>query len=319
MSDGFAYRIDGGRAAKAEPYQALDVPAELVWIHLSPNDDGVDEFLRGPAALGEAVVDALTASETRPRCDQFGRGALLNLRGRAIEAAEGGDVLSSVRVWATRGRVFSITRDRLIALDSVKACVEQGRVRDPADLIVEIATAITADLDPQVAELGDKLDACEEELNSTEVFELRRTVNQVRSTAIGYRRFLTPQRAALEKLAGLPGEWIQDDDRLHLNAAADRAARMAEELESIRERSALVHDALTDMRAEQLDQRGLLISVVALIFLPLTFLTGLYGMNVHGLPGADSPYAFDVIATACLAIALFITVFFTRKRWLRQE
>ena len=70
---------------------------------------------------------------------------------------------------------------------------------------------------------------------------------------------------ALEKLANLPGAWIEPDDRLHLAAAADRAARMAEELEAIRERSALVHDALTDMRAEQLDQRGLVLSVAALI------------------------------------------------------
>src|SRR3546814_2660793 len=54
------------------------------------------------------------------------------------------------------------------------------------------------------------------------------------------------QRAALEKLAALPVDWLHDDDRLHLAAAADRAARMAEELDSIRERAALMHEALTD-------------------------------------------------------------------------
>lgn len=316
---GFAFRVTGDRAERVDIRHALDCGGDLVWTHLSTTDERARAWLSEQAGLTGYVVDALTAAETRPRCDQYEDGALLNLRGRAIEDMPSADPLASVRIWATKGRVFSVTRTRLAAIEQVEKSVEAGDVRDPGDLIAGFAAAITADLDPDVAELGDKLDACEESLNSAEVFELRRTVNQVRSSAIGYRRFLTPQRAALERLATLPGEWIQDDDRLHLGAAADRAARMAEELESIRERSALVHDALTDMRAEQLDQRGLLISVVALIFLPLTFLTGLYGMNVHGLPGADSPHAFDVIAGACVAIALFIVVYFTRKRWLRQE
>ena len=148
------------------------------------------------------------------------------------------------------------------------------------------------------------------------MFELRRDVTRVRVTAIGYRRFLAPQRAALEKLAGLPGDWLADDDRLHLNAAADRAARMAEELESIRERSAVVHDTLTDLRAEQLDTRSLIIAIVAMIFLPLTFITGVYGMNVKGLPYADSPWAFDAIMLVCLSIGVGIVVYFTRRHWL---
>ncbi|NEL27822.1 MAG: zinc transporter ZntB, partial [Xanthomonas perforans] len=81
-------------------------------------------------------------------------------------------------------------------------------------------------------------------------------------------------------------------DRLHLSAAADRAARMAEEVDSIRERAALIHETLTDLRAEQLDQRSLQIAIVAMVFLPLTFVTGLLGMNVEGIPFAKEPWAF---------------------------
>ena len=138
-----------------------------------------------------------------------------------------------------------------------------------------------------------------------------------RVAAIGYRRFLSPQRAALEKLAALPGDWLADDDRLHLAAAADRAARMAEEVEAIRERAALMHEALTDLRAEQLDQRSLVIAIVAMVFLPLTFITGLYGMNVKGLPYADQPWAFDAVMGICAAVAAGVTIYFLRRHWFR--
>src|SRR3546814_20066531 len=72
--------------------------------------------------------------------------------------------------------------------------------------------------------------------------------------------FLFKQKTAYEMRIS---DWSSDvcSSDLHLAAAADRAARMAEELDSIRERAALMHEALTDLRAEQIDSRSLLISI----------------------------------------------------------
>ena len=78
---------------------------------------------------------------------------------------------------------------------------------------------------------------------------------------------------------------------------------MAEEVEAIRERAGVVHESLTDLRAEQLDSRSLVIAIAAMVFLPLTFITGLYGMNVEGLWFAKEPWAFDAIVVLCAVIA----------------
>ena len=312
---GFAYRVAEGKAERFDIAAAMEATGELIWIHLTSNDEQAQSWLGETAGLPDYVVDVLTTTESRPRCDALGEGAFLNLRGRSNEEMTASDPLASVRIYAVAGRVFSVTRRTLTAVDDVVKSVEGGTIADPGDLIAEFASAITEELDPEVGELGDELDDCEADLDADKVFELRRKVTKVRSTAIGYRRFVQPQRAALEKLAALPCDWLHDDDRLHLNSAADRAARMAEELEAIRERSALMHEALTDLRAEQIDSRSLLISIVALIFLPLTFLTGLYGMNIEGLPFAKEPWAFDVIGGICIAITVGIIGYFSAKRW----
>ncbi len=314
---GFGYRVTGGKAEKVAVKEALAATADLVWVHLSTTAEHAQDWLRDEAKLAEYLVEALTAQETRPRCEAFDDGALLNLRGRTNEDMESSDVLASVRIWAVKGRVISVTRKHMLAVDAVEGEVKQGKVHDPGDLITEFASAITEDLDPEVAELGDNLDDCEQSLDTDKVFELRRGVTRVRVEAINYRRFLAPQRTALEKLAQLPGDWLGDDDRVHLNAAADRAARMAEELEAIRERASLMHEALTDLRAEQLDSRSLIIAIVAMVFLPLTFITGLYGMNVKGLPYAEEPWAFDAVMGGCAVIAAGIVIYFVRRHWLR--
>ncbi|KZE08711.1 MULTISPECIES: zinc transporter ZntB [Sphingomonas] len=311
-----AWHIEGGRATPIDPLAAVDATGGFTWIHLHGEGEVVAKWLRDHAHLPDYVIDPLTAVETRPRCDAIGKGAFVNLRGLSDDVLSSADPLASVRLYASAGRVHSVTRRKLTAFHTVVDRVERGEVADPGDLIVAFASAITEQLDPLIADLGDTLDECEEALDPTRIFEQRRAVTHTRVRAIGYRRFLVPQRSALEKLGQLPGDWLQADDRLHLAAAADRAARMAEEVDSIRERAALVHETLTDLRAEQLDQRSLQIAIVAMVFLPLTFLTGLLGMNVKGIPFADEPWAFAGVVGLCVAMSAGIVAWFVRKHWI---
>ena len=314
---GFAWRIDGETSRELPVREALSCGAPFVWVHLSTTGEHAQTWLRDVARVEPFVIDALTAAETRPRCEKMADGAFVNLRGRTEEELDSSDMLASIRIWATKGKVVSVTRKHLVALDTVTRQVKDGGVRDPGDLIAAFASAITEDLDPVVADLGDWLDDCEQKLDVGRIFELRRGVTKVRAEAINYRRFLSPQRSALERLATLPGAWLADDDRAHLAAAADRAARMAEEVEAIRERASLMHEELSDLRAEQLDQRSLVIAIAAMVFLPLTFITGLYGMNVEGLWFAHEPWAFDAIVGLCAALAIGTTAFFVRRHWVR--
>jgi zinc transporter len=90
---------------------------------------------------------------------------------------------------------------------------------------------------------------------------------------------------------------------------------MAEEVESIRERAALTHETLTDLRGELLDQRSLVIAIVAMVFLPLTFLTGLLGMNVDGIPYAHEPWAFAGVVGVCVTMSLGIAGYFIHRHW----
>jgi zinc transporter len=206
----------------------------------------------------------------------------------------------------------------MLGIDRVHEQMAEGRLKDPGDLITSVAMQITDRLDPHISELGDTIDDCETGLSPVQAYALRREISRVRSEAIGYRRFVAPQRQALERLAMLTCDWLAEDDLFHVREAADRFARMAEELEAIRERSALLHEQLTDLRSEMLETRALLISIVALIFLPLTFVTGLLGMNVEGIPYAHSPWSFWGVVIFCFVVAAVITAYFVKARWSRD-
>lgn len=305
------------RRVSAEEAAGYQGPG-FVWLHVDRLEDSDLPSLTGQGDIPDVAANALVATETRPRCDRIDDGALLNLRGLSDDPHDDGDRLVSIRLWVRKGRVNSVTRQPLAATGRVIGELEAGKITDPGDLVAAFARAISTELDPEVADLGDRLDDCESALEERQVYQMRSTIAQVRAAAIGYRRFVAPDRDALLTLAALDFAWLAEDDRLHIREAADRFARMAEELEAVRERAALLHEQLSDMRTEQVDQRSLYISIVAFIFLPLTFITGLLGMNVEGIPYAHRPWAFWGVVAFCVVVGVIVLGWFAGRHWLRR-
>lgn len=312
------FLIDAAGAAREtdlDGFCATDAPFR--WVHCDGRSDDVAALAQRAVAIPEPMLSALTASETRPRCTIFGDGALVNLRGLGEQAAGDGDPLVSIRLWAQKGCVLSLSYRQLGALEPVVGQMLAGAIADPGDLITALAIEITEALDPHIAELGDGLDAIESHLDDDGPVGTRHRVAELRAAAISYRRFLAPQRSAMERLMAAQTSWLDPDDRLHIQEAADRCARMAEELEAVRERAALAHEALTDLRAEHMNRQALLLAIVALIFLPLTFITGLLGMNVQGIPYAGEPWAFWGVVAFCVAVGGAVAGWFAFTRWLQ--
>ncbi|HYD12635.1 MAG TPA: zinc transporter ZntB [Allosphingosinicella sp.] len=290
----------------------------FVWLHLQGRDEQDLAFIKTQPDIPDVAAGALAATETRPRCDRIEDGAILNLRGPGDCDPADSDRLVSIRLWVTATKVVSLSRRPITALPEVVRKMEAGKIRDSGDLVAAFAWAISTQLDPEVSALGDRLDDVESDLAPNHLFRLRRDITEIRSAAISFRRFVAPDRDALRELAGQDFDWLADEDKLHIIEAADRFARMAEELEAVRERAALLHEQITDLRAEQTDQRALYISVVAFIFLPLTFVTGLLGMNVEGIPYAHSHWSFWGVVIFCALVGISVLLWFRWRNWLRR-
>ncbi|WP_246604791.1 zinc transporter ZntB [Aquisediminimonas sediminicola] len=293
--------------------------AELMfeWTHLNGRDPATITWLAQQDHVPELVRQALVTMETRPRYEPIEDGVLLNLRAPALVPGDDQDALVSIRMWLTPHRAITVSMRDSEVMAAVIDKFNAGRHRDPGDLVACFATLVSERLDNQIAELGDALDDLELGMESAPLYLHRHKVSEIRSQSIEFRRFVLPQYHALERFSVAGPDWLDDDDVLQLRNAADRFARMGEELEAIRERSALMREELTDRRSELMDTRALLISIVALIFLPLTFLTGLLGMNVDGIPYAHAPWAFWGVVSFCLIVSLAMAYYFKRTRWTR--
>jgi zinc transporter len=145
---------------------------------------------------------------------------------------------------------------------------------------------------------------------------LRADLMKLRMRVISLKRYLTPQRDALHRLENEPLPWLNESDRLRLRSVTDRQIRHVEDLDLVRERTAMALEELAARTAEQLNHRSYLLTIVAALFLPLGFFTGLMGINVGGMPGVENEQAFWWVGIICLILTVSMAVYFRWKRWL---
>ncbi len=100
-----------------------------------------------------------------------------------------------------------------------------------------------------------------------------------------------------------------------MREVANRTFRPVEELDATRDRLASLRSHVDSLHAARIGRQGFVLSVVAAIFLPLGFLTGLFGVNVAGMPGIDTPWAFAVLAVGSAAIGVALYPMFRLMRW----
>ena len=110
--------------------------------------------------------------------------------------------------------------------------------------------------------------------------------------------------------------WLTDSEAHELREEADRITRYLEDLELARERTMVLREEFLGQLAQEQNSRMYVLSVVAAVYLPLTFITGLLGMNVGGLPGLDNPKGFVGSVIAMLVAAVALVALFRSKKWL---
>lgn len=191
--------------------------------------------------------------------------------------------------------------------------------RRPGEFLAEVAAGLASRLGPTVDNLEDMLDEIEEamlEHDQADDLRARAQVATIRRQAIGYRRFLAPQREAFGRLALATTPLFSERDRLELRVAAEGVTRITEALEEIRDRAAVTADELRARHEARIGRTLYLLTIVATIALPLGIITGLLGVNVGGVPLAHSSAGFAVVCAVLAAIVVIEVILFRVARWL---
>ncbi|MCB9957398.1 MAG: zinc transporter ZntB [Rhodospirillaceae bacterium] len=302
------YALDGaGGARRVDPADGLPSGdgVAAIWHRLNRDSPQLEETLASIPGLDGLTVEALSEEETRPRCLPHGDGALVILRGVNLNPGSEPEDMVQIRLWVDAGQVVSVQRRQLVAVDDVVTSFAQGGgPKSSGDFLAMLADSLTDHMQATIEEIDESLDRLEDEQDGGHMTTLRSEIAQLHRQVVTLRRFIAPQRDALTVLIREPFAWKTKVHERRFKEIVDRVTRLVEQLDEIQARAVIARESLSGYIAERLNRTMALLSVMASVFLPLTFVTGLLGINVGGLPGAHSPWAFTVVVVALVALAV---------------
>jgi zinc transporter len=208
---------------------------------------------------------------------------------------------------------------RIFAVDELRAEIVSGMAPPTAaQFLARLAGLMLAKIEVVTAAREEATDEIEEVLLDEKPDAIgtgERHISQLSRSIIKLRRHIAPQREALARLASIDAPFIGAAERYELHELANRGLRLVEELDATRDRLASLRAHVDSLHAGRIGKQGFVLSVVAAIFLPLGFLTGLFGVNVAGMPGIDWPYAFAALSLAMALIGVGLWLVFRWLRW----
>lgn len=329
-----AYVLDGkggGRALDyaglAQEWNAERRPGEgPVWVHLDFRDPTAQAWVRENVPDPQAV-ETLLADETRPRSVAAGDALLVTLRGVNLNPGSDPEDMVSIRIWVSANRVVSTRHRRIMAINDAREALEGGHgPRESGDILAFIADWLMRRMGPTLDTLADTIDdleglVLEEETDpdpqKSSSSGLRRELGNLRREVIELRRYLSPQREAMTRLMGETVSWLSLRHKAQLRESADHVTRYVEDLDALRDRAAVVQDELRNRVSEDMNRTMYVLTVVASVLLPLSLITGLLGINVDGMPGAQNmPSAFWLVTGGLVLVGVIQVWLFRKLRWL---
>ncbi len=165
------------------------------------------------------------------------------------------------------------------------------------------------DLDDQIDELEDKIFSKKDFNIINEIFNLRREVLRLRKVVV-------PQQQKIGMLVLNRSRFISFRARLYFRDAYDHAVRISETVDGFRDLIESTQDTHSSITSQKLNEAIKVLTIMSVTMLPLTLVTGWYGMNFHALPGLDNPSGYWVVVLEGIAIVGILMFYYKKKGWI---
>ena len=301
---------------KYEELNSVDTTDKILWVHFDYSTQEAKDWIRNQCN-NSIVADALLADETRPRTTLLGDSLLLALRGVNLDPHSRPENMISIRLFISSNMIISTSRRTLLSVTEIIEELRKGTgVKSTSEFLVELTYRMIDRMDDVIDQLQDRTDYLEENIIDMKNQEFRAEILNVRRETIVLKRYLAPQKEALIKLSNEKISWIDEYKKVEIRETNDQLIRHIEELDTIRDKVILIQEELANSLSEEMNKKMYMLSIISAIFLPLTFLTGLLGINVGGIPGASNDKAFYIFTIILLLVIFSQYIIFKKKKWI---
>jgi len=310
-------------AAPQSPPAELSA-AGLTWIHLDAPSLTYAQELAERFGWHPLDVEDVMSKRQRPKVDDYtDEGYLFGVLhfpvyDRAIQRLNAGelDVFVGPDYLVTLPTVELLPLTRLFRrCEEDEAFCEQLFSKGSGRLLYEVLDDLFDYCFPILDKIGHKLDSLEDDVFEGRSEEVVRDISNVKQEIISYRKIIKPERSTLRVLERHVERFLPEELELYFDDIVDAAERIWDYLDNYKEVVEALEDTNESVIAHRQNDVLRILTVFSVVLLPLTLITGFFGMNVQ-FPGFGTAWAFWAVFAAMVAALAGLLAFFRLKRWL---
>tara|TARA_R100001224_G_scaffold102267_2_gene74314 strand:+ start:250 stop:1263 length:1014 start_codon:yes stop_codon:yes gene_type:complete len=290
---------------------------QVLWMHLCRNTPGVYEWLQERIGIPEPTAELLTSDDTRPRAFREGNTLVATLRGINFNPGAEPEDMISMQVWSDGVRLITLRRHPLQTPREILAQIDRGAgPGDVGAIVTALTESMVTRMNASIVDMNEQIDALEDMDMDDDPEAMLGRIATIRRNCLGLKRHMGPQHVAFELISREAPPWFEEHDRREIAETIDRLRRYLDDIDVSKESAVVLMDELRTRALASNERATYILTIVAGIFLPLGFLTGLLGINVGGMPGVNDGHAFWWVTGICLAIIAVLMAIFKRLKWL---
>ncbi len=296
------------------------------WINVDGlSDMGVMRALATKYELHPLAIEDLLNLSDRPKLEPYGGEdselrARLFIVARALELKDGRLVSHQISLFLGHNTVltFRETASDVWGHVQQRLRIKGSRLRshDASFLVHSLLDAIVDRCFPILEHYGNQMAQIESALLEGAQPEARARINDIKQDMLLLRWVMWPMREMVSQLQREPHECVSDDTRVYLRDLHDHVVQIIEINEIFRERASDLSDSYLSAVSNHTNQIMKVLTVIGTIFIPLTFLAGVYGMNFRHFPELSQTWAYPAFWVICVLVGVTMLALFRRKGWL---
>lgn len=318
----FACILDGAGSGRmvgwdeACEWRGDEQTGEFLWLHINQDAPDLKVWLGDTFGVPDRFVQLLTDDSEQPTV-AF-RSGMLGLALRVMSSSDQvqWQEMYALRLWSN-GRCFiTLGRDPIVAPRRVlNDITDNDGPADAGALLTTLVNYLASEIADVITDINTEIDEIQSLPPDRNHYGRFERLTRLRHNCLALERHIGPQHTILERIVRQGPTWIAQEDRDALRDTIGWLERFVSDLRVSEGSVAVLLDELMGRLTFNANHASYMLSLVAGIFLPLTFLTGLLGINVAGIPGAKDPDAFWIVIAVCCAILVGLIYLFRRWKW----
>ncbi|NYE60646.1 zinc transporter [Duganella sp. 1224] len=296
-------RADGGKAVPLDSDAACQWlkereqhPREFIWLHYNLANTASEKWLHEHTALPEEFYDSLHEGPRSTRIELADNTLVAVVNDVVHDFTFEPSDISTLWLSVDKQIVISARRKPLRAVDSLRNAVRNGEpIRSSVELLIHLLRDQADALIKIVRDAISTVDGIEDNLLAGKLTTKRASLGALRRVLVRLQRLLAPEPAALFRLLQKPPAWVAEIDAQELRQSTEEFSMVLADMASLQERIKLIQEEIAALASEANNHSLFVLTVVTVLALPINIIAGLLGMNVGGIPLAQSAHGFLIV------------------------